>query len=58
MRPTIDNIAREVNVSTATVSRALRGLSNVAPETRQKILDMARELGYQLSPVATRTARG
>ena len=58
MRPTIDDIAREVNVSTATVSRALRGLSNVAPETRQKILDRARELGYQLSPVATRTARG
>jgi len=57
-RPTIDDIAREVNVSTATVSRALRGLSNVAPETRQKILDRARELGYQLSPVATRTARG
>lgn len=39
-------IAKRCKVSTMTVSRALRNESYVAPETRQKILGVARELKY------------
>lgn len=45
---TIKDIAVAAGVSSATVSRVLNQdpLLNVAPETRQKILDIAKELNY------------
>ena len=58
MSTTIDEIARIANVSTATVSRALRGHENVAPKTRQRILDIASKLDYNLTPIASRIALG
>jgi DNA-binding LacI/PurR family transcriptional regulator len=45
-------------VSTATVSRALRGLDRVSPETRQRVLDAAEQLHYVASPTATSLASG
>ncbi len=45
-------------VSVATVSRALRGLDRVSPETRQRVLDVAEELHYVASPTATSLASG
>jgi transcriptional regulator with XRE-family HTH domain len=44
----IKEVASEAGVSIATVSRALRGLNHVNPETRKKILDAA-ELLLHLS---------
>lgn len=44
----IKEVATEAGVSIATVSRALRGLNHVNPETRKKILDAAEKLGYPI----------
>jgi len=49
---TIKDVARAAGVSVATVSRALNGADNVLPDTRQRILDMARELRYSPSGAA------
>jgi len=43
---TIKDIARKLKISTSTVSRALRDKYDVNPETRQRVLDLARELNY------------
>lgn len=43
---TIKDVARQAGVSVASVSRALNGHHNVTPETRERILGIARELRY------------
>jgi LacI family transcriptional regulator len=43
---TIRDIAKELDVSIATVSRALSGKGKVNPELREKIIRRAREMGY------------
>lgn len=55
---TIEDVARRAKVSVATVSRALRGLPNVAPSTRQRVLAAAAELSYVADPSASRLASG
>jgi LacI family transcriptional regulator, repressor for deo operon, udp, cdd, tsx, nupC, and nupG len=55
---TIDDVARESGVSVATVSRAVRGLPNVSPVTRQRVLEVASELRYRPDPNASRLAAG
>lgn len=54
----IKDVAREVGVSTATVSRALRGLPRVSEETRERVLEVAARLGYVASPHAAGLAGG
>jgi LacI family transcriptional regulator len=44
--PTIRDVARLADVSIASVSRALNGLGNVAEQTRLKIEEAAKQLGY------------
>lgn len=44
---TIKDIAKALDISVATVSRALRDAYDVNPQTRQKVLDMANELNYK-----------
>jgi len=46
------DIARILNVSTMTVSKALRGHSDIALETRERIQNLAKELGYRPNFVA------
>ena len=58
MATTIEDVAREAGVSTATVSRALRGLPNVAPSTRERILQVARDLEYAIDSQASSLASG
>ena len=43
----IKDIAKAVGVSTSTVSRALRDTYDVNPETREKVLKVAKELNYK-----------
>lgn len=43
---TIADVAKKAGVSTATVSRVLNNKDRVKDETRQKILDIVKELGY------------
>ncbi len=57
-RATIDDVAAEAGVSVATVSRALRGLPNVAEATRQRVTDVAARLAYRPDPAAARLAAG
>jgi DNA-binding LacI/PurR family transcriptional regulator len=54
----IEDVARLAGVSIATVSRALRGLPDVATSTRNRVLDAAAELDYVASPFAARLASG
>ncbi len=55
---TIEDVARAARVSVATVSRALRGLPNVAPSTRARVVAAATELAYVADPTASRLAGG
>jgi LacI family transcriptional regulator, galactose operon repressor len=45
-RVTITELARASGVSVGTVSRALNGYTDVRPETRERIMRLARELDY------------
>ncbi|MCW2668863.1 MAG: transcriptional regulator, laci family protein [Frankiales bacterium] len=58
MNARIQDVAREAGVSTATVSRALRGLPNVSEQTRRTVSQVASELGYVVSRSASRLATG
>lgn len=54
----IKDVAREVEMSTATVSRALRDLPGVSEETRTRVMETAHRLGYVPSPGAAALASG
>jgi len=45
--PTIDDIARDLGISSATVSRALNGSRLVSVEVRKNVASAAKRLGYQ-----------
>lgn len=55
---TIEDVARRAGVSTATVSRALRGLPHVSTTTRASITQIALDLGYVPSRSASTLASG
>ncbi|HEX3008392.1 MAG TPA: LacI family DNA-binding transcriptional regulator [Bacteroidales bacterium] len=50
---TIYDIAKQLNVSSATVSRALKNSSAINENTKKRVMDMARELGYQTNTFAS-----
>lgn len=52
MSITIYDVAREANVSMATVSRVVNNNPNVKPSTRKKVLRTIEELGYRPNAVA------
>ncbi len=54
---TIYDIARELNVSTATINRALNNKPAVSAQTREKVLAKAEEMGYSPSKAAKSLAR-
>jgi len=54
MPVTLQDIGTRLGVSVATVSRSLAGYSGVAPATRQRVLQAAREMGYQPNVTARR----
>ena len=52
MTVTIYDVAREANVSMATVSRVVNGNQNVKPATRKKVLEVIERLEYRPNAVA------
>ena len=57
MTITIRDVARRLNLSTTTVSRALDGYDDVAEETRQLIVKTAHEMGYVPNQAARQLRR-
>ncbi|HYK55885.1 MAG TPA: LacI family DNA-binding transcriptional regulator, partial [Flavisolibacter sp.] len=49
---TIKDIARELNLSTSTVSRALRGSYEISADTKKQVLEYAEKINYRPNPVA------
>lgn len=49
---TIKDIARALNVSTSTVSRALRDSYEINPETKRLVIEYAERLNYRPNPIA------
>jgi DNA-binding LacI/PurR family transcriptional regulator len=50
--PTIKDIARACNVSTATVSYVINGKNTLLPETRERVMRKMQEMNYHPSAVA------
>ena len=53
-KTTIIDIARELDISPSTVSRALNGIGRMNDETRRQILNLAKQWGYHPNPHAQR----
>lgn len=58
MSVTVKDVARVAGVSTATVSRALRGFATVDPAIREHVQQVAERLNYVGSPAATALSTG
>ncbi len=51
--PTLKDIAQQLGISISTVSRALRGMPEVNPETREAVLKLSKEVDYEPNMLAT-----
>ncbi|CAH2405858.1 LacI family DNA-binding transcriptional regulator [Mesorhizobium ventifaucium] len=58
MASSIHDLARHLNISIGTVSRALNGRADVNAETRQRVLDAARKLNYSPNQSGRNLRRG
>jgi DNA-binding LacI/PurR family transcriptional regulator len=56
-RPTIYDVARRARVSTATVSKVLRGVTTVGSDNSARVEAAVRELGYRSDPLAANLRR-
>jgi LacI family transcriptional regulator len=54
---TIYKVAKAASVSASTVSRVLAGLSGVSPDTKARVLDVAKRLGYRPNSLARDLSR-
>lgn len=50
-RPTLKDVARETGYHITTISLALRGHASIPAETRRRIEEVARRMGYERNPV-------
>jgi LacI family transcriptional regulator len=55
---TIKDIAKALNLSVSTVSKALRGSHEISEETKKNVLAYAREFNYKPNPIAQSLKRG
>lgn len=49
---TLKDIAKALNLSTSTVSRALRDSYEIGEKTKKRVLDYAAEINFQVNPIA------
>ena len=54
---TIYDVAKKLNISTATVNRALNGKPKVSEETRRLVINTASKMGYKASKAASSLSR-
>lgn len=57
-RVTIKDLAKELNISISTVSRALSGDKNIKEETRKRVVQLASAMGYHRNTVAANLKSG
>jgi LacI family transcriptional regulator len=57
MPATIRDLAKQLNLSITTVSRALDGYSDVSDRTRQRVIETAEQMGYQPTYAARQLRR-
>jgi LacI family transcriptional regulator len=57
-RPTIQDVANALGMHKSTVSVALSGKGTLSSDTRERILSVARDMGYVPNPIAQRLAIG
>lgn len=57
-RTTIHDIARELNVTASTVSRALNGHPTISEKTRKAVLEKAQQLNYKPNSIAAALRSG
>ncbi len=55
---TLQDVARALQMHKSTVSLALSGKGTIAAQTRERVLAVARDMGYEPDPVAQRLAHG
>ena len=58
LRIRLKDIARDLNVSVITVSKALRGQTDISEATRKRVLARMKELDYQPNMIARSLATG
>ena len=58
LRMNLKQLAKHLNLSQTTVSRALNGYPEVGEETRRRVSETARRVGYRPNPHAMRLATG
>jgi DNA-binding LacI/PurR family transcriptional regulator len=52
-RPTLQDVAKVANVSRATAARVVNGDNDIVrPQTRDRVMDVVRQLGYERHAVA------
>lgn len=54
----LKELARRLDLSISTVSRALNGYDDISPSTRERTLQAARDIGYKPNTLAKRLAGG
>lgn len=57
MKKTIDDIAKELNISKTTVSRAISGKGRVSDSTRERVMAYINEINYRPSAIAQGLAK-
>jgi LacI family transcriptional regulator len=57
-RPTVRDVARVAGVSFKTVSRVVNGEAGVRPETAERVIAAARQLGFRRNEIASSLKRG
>jgi LacI family transcriptional regulator, galactose operon repressor len=55
---TIKDISKALNLSTSTVSRALRGSYEISTETKKLVLEYAEKINYRPNPIALSLKKG
>lgn len=55
---TIKDLARELGLSTSTISRALRDSHEISPDTKNRVIEQARKVNYQPNPIALSLREG